>query len=101
MAKKKRVCLVCGTEYEYCYKCDHSTEPKLWKTTFCSENCRDIYKIINKYAFGHITEAQARAEFKSKGLDLSNKKNFDKEIKDMLSVIFAKKEEEEKEEVSE
>lgn len=101
MAKKKRVCLVCGTEYEYCYNCDHSKEPKLWKTTFCSENCREIYKIINKYAFGHIDEAQAKALFKSKDLDLSNKKNFDPEIKNMLSVIFAKKKKEEKEEDSE
>lgn len=94
---KIRTCLVCKTEYEYCRKCDKSSAKKLWKNTFCCENCRDVYNVVNKYMFGHITEAQARALIKSKGLDVSKKNKFDKEIKKALDVILATKEDEKSE----
>ena len=46
----KRKCILCPThEYEYCGKCKPQETIQTWRYIFDSENCRDIYKILENY----------------------------------------------------
>ena len=58
MAKTK-ICTVCGTKYEYCGHCDSNNINNMWKSLYCSENCRDIYDVCGKYVAGKLTKAEA------------------------------------------
>ena len=57
MAKKEANtnCILCGKPYHLCIICD-STKPdwKRWKTITDTENCYNIYVILNDYNFGVI-----------------------------------------------
>ena len=56
-----RKCTLCGTEYEYCPRCDKTKETFYLK--YCSENCRDVALVINKASFNAITKEEAAEEF--------------------------------------
>ena len=45
---KKRKCLMCETEYEYCPYCwEYERQPK-WRTLFDRAECQDVYYIISE-----------------------------------------------------
>ena len=49
MANNKRICVVCGAEYEYCPKCGkHSGQPG-WKISFDEEACKKLFDVISGY----------------------------------------------------
>lgn len=91
MAKKEANtnCILCGKPYHLCIICE-STKPdwKRWKTITDTENCYNIYVVLNDYNFGNITKEKA-FELLSK-FDLSDLENFKEStkniIKDILSV---------------
>ena len=58
MAKTK-VCTVCGSKYEYCSHCDSNNIKNMWRSLYCSENCRDIYDVCGKYVAGKLTKVEA------------------------------------------
>lgn len=85
MAKKgKRICYICGKEYEYCHRC--SKDPT-WKYVFCDENCKHISKILDDYVAGIITANAANDVLKT--LDLSGYSNFHQFAKDEIEDIKA------------
>ena len=45
----ERICIIDKTAYEYCSKCGHYNSEETWRNLYCSENCRNIWNIINKY----------------------------------------------------
>ena len=53
-------CVVCGKQYEYCQNCDK--DHNFWRTAYCSKNCKDVYNVCSKYAFGHINKDAAKKE---------------------------------------
>lgn len=55
-----RKCVICKTEYSYCPHCGKDDPTKTWMTTFCSENCREIYKVCNEFTHKRITANQAK-----------------------------------------
>lgn len=73
MAKVKRRCIMCAKEYEYCNSC--GAAPKLWKNIFCSENCRDIYDVLNKYDGKLITKEDGIERLKAFDLSVVPKFN--------------------------
>ena len=80
----KRNCKICGTEYEYCPKCDDN-KPTFY-INYCSENCRDIALITNKHAFKHLTDEEAINElFKC---DLSKLESFNPKTKEYVKNIL-------------
>lgn len=58
MNKNNVKCVICGKEYKYCHDCNH-TELESWKSSFCSENCREIYRICAGFGMKHITKEEA------------------------------------------
>lgn len=56
-----KVCVVCGKEYKYCHDCNHKT-PESWKGSFCSTDCRDLYRTVASYGMNKISKEEAKAE---------------------------------------
>jgi hypothetical protein len=55
--------------------------------SFCSENCRDIYKTLTDYSDKNITSADANKQLEN--LDLSKVDNFGESYKNTISKIRA------------
>ena len=64
---------MCSKEYEHCGHCGGT--PKLWKNIFCSENCRDIYNVLNKYDGKLITKEDGIEQLKAFNLSVVPKFN--------------------------
>lgn len=88
MAKVKRHCVMCAKEYEYCNSC--GAAPQLWKNIFCSENCRDIYDVLNKYDGKLITKEDGIERLKA--FDLSVVPKFNDRFKALANELTPKKE---------
>lgn len=88
MAKVKRHCVMCAKEYEYCNSC--GAAPQLWKNIFCSENCRDIYDVLNKYDGKLITKEDGIERLKA--FDLSVVSKFNDRFKTLANELTPKKE---------
>ena len=88
----ERNCTVCGKQYNYCPKCLQYSNMEKWHISYCSEQCRNTYLIINKYAFKHIDKNQAKTLLEGNGIS----KDFTvlPKLKDFINDIF--KEEEKK-----
>lgn len=46
MKSKPRICVTCGTTYEYCPKCTKDADKPVWMVAFHTEECRKVYNII-------------------------------------------------------
>ena len=56
----ERNCTVCGKQYKYCPRCSQYDGMEKWHVEYCTEQCKNTYSIINKYAFKHITKDEAK-----------------------------------------
>ena len=84
---KKRKCIVCGEEYEYCGKCKAHSNLPAWMAIYHDENCRNIMNIATDYMAGSISKAVAKAMLDE--CDLSNKKNFKESVLKAINEIYA------------
>ena len=73
-----RKCIVCRKEYYYCPHCGHVDPTETWKNSFCSENCRSIFKICQDYVSNSIKPADAKKRIEE--LDTSRLDKFAKII---------------------
>ena len=73
-----RKCIVCRKEYIYCPNCGHTDPTETWKNSFCSENCRSIFKVCQDYVTGAIKPAEAKKKIDE--LDTSRLDKFAKII---------------------
>lgn len=58
MAEKKK-CMVCGTTYSFCSHCTNVTVDDLWRNSYCSTDCRDIFKLCRRYNGKDISADEA------------------------------------------
>ena len=74
---KKRICLTCSKDYEYCHNCsnDKNKKQNTWKMNYCSENCRDIFKTCIDYVGGKITIQEAKQLFDTYNTNFIPRKN--------------------------
>lgn len=73
-----RKCIVCRKEYIYCPNCGHADPTETWRNSFCSENCRSIFKVCQDYVTGAIKPAEAKKKIEE--LDTSRLDKFAKII---------------------
>ena len=64
----ERDCTVCGKQYKYCPKCSQYDGMEKWHVEYCSEQCKNTYSTINKYAFKHIDKDQAKMLLEGNGI---------------------------------
>lgn len=89
MAKPNRVCKACGKSYYYCPTCGNN-KPSWYKLYDCEE-CKDTYKALADYNFGHI-DANTAYEILKK----NNVKIADEELLVIVNDIKAKAKKKEK-----
>lgn len=58
---KKRTCLSCGKEYEYCPNCGNYSKFPKWMTEFCSEECKDVFNVVSSFNMGLQTSEDVKA----------------------------------------
>lgn len=78
----KKICVVCGKEYEYCPRCKQYISMEKWHNRFCSEPCKNIYDIVNSFSFNHISANDANDK-----LNKIKVKVINEEIKNIISEI--------------
>ena len=62
MKSKPRICVTCGTTYEYCPKCSKDADKPVWMVAFHTEECRKTYNVIAKYNTADISKEEAKKE---------------------------------------
>lgn len=80
MAKNMRTCKICGKKYEYCGHCPSKNSIEPWRNLYCSEDCREVFGIFDKYASKKITAEKARERLSILGFDPSNIRDIHKPI---------------------
>lgn len=81
---KPRKCLICGDQYVYCPSCNVGDPEKTWMFAFCSENCKDVFHVVNDYEYGHIDKEEAKELLSV----LDTSEEFDKYTQKLVNEIF-------------
>lgn len=63
---KIKTCIVCGKKYEFCAHCRRINSDELWKNMYCSNDCREIMKVCQRYIGNDITANDAYEIIKNK-----------------------------------
>lgn len=89
MARGERICITCGKKYVYCPNCQKGDPSETWRNIYCSDECRDIYKICNSFAFGHINIETAKKQLDKYGI--TDRSIYNEDVRKSLSAIYAAK----------
>ena len=84
--KPLRTCAICKEEYDYCSSCPEKSRDPLWKNSFCSLNCKNIYEICVSFNLKEISKEEAQKRLAS--CDLSKKNKFSKSTKSIIEQIM-------------
>lgn len=97
--KNNRKCICCGEEYYYCSgSCSDSAGKPSWYAIFHDQNCHDIYDAVANIL---PTQGKDAAKEALDKCDLSNKENFNHNIKRLINEVYDIVEEEKIEETAE
>ena len=88
MSKNQRICIMCGSSYEYCPNCNKYADKPRWMWNFCSARCNDICTVVCNYKQGNISAADAKKQLiklDAKSIDKIGA-GFAKDIEDLMAV---------------
>ena len=85
MGRDSRTCAVCGKTYTYYPRCRDDENKPTWMFTWCSENCRTIYRTLSSYEDGGINATSAKDILDK--CDLSRKQYFGESYQRILGKI--------------
>lgn len=83
----ERTCIVDLKKYKYCPHCGGYNSDETWRFIYCSENCKDIDKVLQNYKSGGLSALEAQ-EALSK-LDMSNIDEFHKITRKTIDEIYS------------
>lgn len=83
MNSKLRRCAVCNVSYEYCNRCNE--DKPMWMFTWCSDNCRNIYRTLDAYDSGEMAAIDAKKLIDT--YDLSRREYFGESYKRILEQL--------------
>ena len=86
-----RICLTCGTAYEYCGSCRNSRNLPMWKNLFDTENCKNIFQTVSDYEQKGIDKTTAKKMLAE--CNLKDKKNLKENILKIVNEITVEKKE--------
>lgn len=55
-----RTCCICSKQYSYCPNCAEDSLKPIYLTSFCSENCKNIYTACARYNAKQINKKEAK-----------------------------------------
>ena len=82
---KMRQCLVCSRTYPFCGHCNKNNIVELWKNTYCSKECREIFNTCSNFEGGLISQKDAYDALKRLGVDTLT---INKSVKDTVEKIM-------------
>lgn len=86
MQKLNKTCVVCREKYTYCGGCHSSIKEPVWKNSFCSENCKEIYHAVAGYSGKAFGANEAKVVLDT--CDLSKKDNYTTATKKLIKEIY-------------
>ena len=78
----QRHCYLCGSKYSYC-DCDRQPA---YMATFCSENCRDIFKSLCSFGAGMISAEDCKELLEC--CDLSKKDSYKESTINTINKVY-------------
>lgn len=87
MAKYVQTCLLCKQTYEYCGGCSKYKHLPTFMTTFCSQNCKDIYQVMTNFEGKILTKEEAKRQLMN--LDISRHDYYTKSFATSYDRIMA------------
>jgi hypothetical protein len=95
----RKICTVCGKEYEFCSGCrEYALQPS-WKNIYDNENCREIFNVLVAYRQKKISVSEAKTRINA--CDLSYKNDIRADLFEVLEELLAINEDGEQVEVKE
>jgi predicted nucleic-acid-binding Zn-ribbon protein len=85
MAQSNRTCFTCGSKYGYCPDCYEDRNLEAWHIMFHNENCKNVFDILNKHFYNHITTEEAIKQLNSCDLTVKFNDDIRKEIDNILT----------------
>ena len=85
MQRGERTCVVCGATYVYCPNCKKGDPAETWRFMYDSEECRDIFKICSRFAFGHINAEEAQKKLEK--FNITDRTKYAESIRQNLNMI--------------
>lgn len=59
--RKERICIACGSKYEYCPVCNPQDKSKpAWMYAYDKESCMKLWKIMSAFSSGYATKEDVR-----------------------------------------
>ena len=87
---KNSTCIICGQKYHLCIACERTKATwKQWKIITDSENCYEIYNIVNDYNFNKISKDEAKTLLEE--CDLTGLETFRENVKNTINEIIGAK----------
>ena len=87
---KNATCIICGKKYHLCIACERTKATwKNWKIIADSENCYEVYKIVNDYNFNKITKSEAKDLLEK--CNLTELETFKENVKNVIKEIIEEK----------
>ena len=78
-----RKCVCCGKEYKYCPNCARKNSQPLWKMTFCSETCQELFNIVSAYNSGRVGKAELQSFIAEHDMDTNYKEPIQKVLNEI------------------
>lgn len=97
MSRFYKQCLVCKTTYEFCQFCSRFDHLPRFMTTFCSQNCKDVFDTACAYEQGKMSQGEAKENLNN--LDLSRRMYYTGSIATSVNKILGEDSKKETEEV--
>ena len=94
MAKNNRTCANCGKRYHYCPTCTEDQNKPTWMSSYCSENCKNLFVGATDYFAGLISKEKAKDIVYS--ADLKNINKFHHGVVKFINTIKSMFDEKEK-----
>lgn len=82
---KKRNCLCCGQEYEYCSNCNDTKKYPTWMAEFDKEACKEVFNVVSAYNSQLVGIEDVKAVVKK--YNITDFGKYKKSIKDKLNEI--------------
>ena len=86
MNNLNKTCVICGNKYSYCPSCGKDRNKPFWMSSFCSENCKNIYEVVARYGMNKIHGDEAIEILNT--CDLSSKEYFTTSTQRLIDEIY-------------
>jgi len=79
----ERICIVCGSKYNYCSRCPGADKKQTWKNIYDTEDCMTLFNVCSSFKNNRISKNEANKQLK----DIKIPTQLKKEYQDIIDSI--------------